>query len=169
MNDFVNLDVKDIVGKVDKFTPIKGVKVKSQKLIVDSRGFLMELMRPDWEEFEEFGQTYATMCLPDVVKGWHFHYEQVDFFNCVSGMAQVFLFDDRAGSPTQGVINEFVIGPLNPQMVRIPNLVWHGFMAVSTESALIINSPTKKYDYNAPDEYRAPWDSFGYDWYGINR
>lgn len=168
MDEFVSLDVKHIVGKVDNFTRIEGVKVRKQKLIADDRGFLMEMMRPDWEEFEEFGQSYVTMCNPGVAKCWHLHCVQVDFFNCVSGLAKVALFDDRVGSPTRGVINVFFIGPTNPLMIRIPNLVWHGFMATGNEPALIVNTPTKMYDYDAPDEYKAPWNSFNYDWYDIN-
>lgn len=166
-NDFLTLPVEGEIGTVSKQL-IDGVKIKSQRLIPDERGFLMEMLRPDWDEFEKFGQAYATMCYPKIIKGFHYHYKQIDFFNCVMGSAKVVLYDGRPDSPTKGLINEFVIGPLNPQMVRIPNYVWHGFTAVGTEPAIIINCPTETYNYVEPDEYRAPFDSFCYDWYATN-
>ena len=166
-HQFEQLPVEGEVGQIKKEL-INGVVVRDQKLIADDRGFLMEMMRPDWDEFEQWGQVYATMCLPGTIKSFHYHYRQVDFFNCVSGTAKVVLFDNRPDSWTKGYINEFVIGPLQPKMVRIPNLVWHGFAAVGNEPAIIVNCPTEKYNYEEPDEFRAPFDSFGYSWYNIN-
>ena len=44
--------------------------------------------------------------------------------------------------------------------------MYHGFTAVGTLPAAIINLPTELYDYDNPDEYRRPWDDpeIGYDW-----
>jgi dTDP-4-dehydrorhamnose 3,5-epimerase len=62
---------------------ISGVKVRKLRLIADDRGWLMEMLRSDWEEFERFGQTYVTACYPGVVKAWHYHKNQTDHFICV--------------------------------------------------------------------------------------
>lgn len=163
-NEFKQLPVDGIIGKINNKVLIDGVKVKAQRLMPDARGFLMELMRPDWDEFIQWGQVYATMCYPGIIKGFHHHYLQIDNFNCVSGMGRVVLFDGRPDSPTNGIINEFIIGPMNPKMVQIPNLVWHGFSAVGNDPAIIINCPTRMYNYKEPDEFRCPANSFGYDW-----
>ena len=50
--------------------------------------------------------------------------------------------------------------------IIIPNGVYHGFTAVGTEPAGIINIPTELYDYDEPDEFRRPFDDpeIGYDW-----
>jgi dTDP-4-dehydrorhamnose 3,5-epimerase len=147
-------------------TLIDGVVVKPQRLNVDERGFLMEVMRPDWDVFQKFGQVYVTSAYPGVVKAWHYHRKQWDHFTCVRGMMKVALYDGREGSPTRGVVNEFVIGERNPVLVKIPPLVYHGFKCVSTEEALIVNVPTEMYDYAEPDEYRLPPDTkeIPYDW-----
>ena len=155
-------------GTVNNKYRIEDVEVRKQTLIPDDRGFLMEMLRPDWDIFRNWGQVYATMCYPGVVKGWHYHFHQIDFFNCVSGMAKVCLFDNRPDSSTAGIINEFVIGPMNPLMIKIPTEVWHGFTAVGNEPAIIINCPTEKYNYKVPDEYRAPADAFGYKWSDVS-
>jgi len=145
---------------------IDGVKVRPLRRLPDERGFLMEMLRSDWEEFEKFGQVYVTAVYPGVVKGWHYHKLQTDHFICVHGMAKVVLYDQREGSPTRGQVNEFFIGDLNPALIKIPPGVLHGFKGVGTELALIVNVPTELYNYAQPDEYRLPWDSpdVPYDW-----
>jgi dTDP-4-dehydrorhamnose 3,5-epimerase len=145
---------------------ISGVKTRKLRLLPDERGWLMEMLRSDWEEFEKFGQTYVTACYPGVVKAWHYHRIQTDHFICVGGMAKVALYDARDDSPTKGTVNEFVMGNLNPIMLKIPKLVYHGFTAVGGEPALMVNIPTELYRYDKPDEYRIPYDdpSIPYTW-----
>jgi dTDP-4-dehydrorhamnose 3,5-epimerase len=145
---------------------IEGVKVKKLRLIPDERGYLMEILRSDWEEYETFGQVYVTTAYPGVVKAWHYHQLQTDHFTCVHGMAKVVLYDSREDSPTYREVNEFFIGHLNPCLVKIPPLVMHGFKSVGQDLALIVNVPTELYDYDEPDEYRLPYDTdeIPYDW-----
>ena len=145
---------------------IEGVSVKKLRVIPDERGYLMEMLRSDWEEFERFGQVYITAVYPSVVKGWHYHKIQTDHFVCVHGMAKVVLYDGREGSPTQGEVNEFFMGALNPILLKIPPGVMHGFKGISQEMALIVNVPTELYNYQQPDEYRLPphTDQIPYDW-----
>lgn len=147
-------------------TVIEGVRVRELRLIPDERGYLMEMLRSDWPEFDRFGQCYVTACYPGVVKAWHYHRKQWDHFVCVHGMAKVVLFDARKDSPTQGTINEFHMGNLNPILVKIPPFVYHGFTAEGDETALIVNFPTELYNYSNPDEFRVPYDDPGipYSW-----
>jgi dTDP-4-dehydrorhamnose 3,5-epimerase len=145
---------------------INGVSSKKLNRIPDERGYLMEMFRSDWPEFETFGQAYITAVYPGVVKGWHYHNLQTDHFICVAGMAKVVLYDGRKESSTHGEINEFFIGTLNPMLVVIPAGVYHGFKGISQETTLIVNIPTKTYNYQDPDEYRVPAhsDEIPYDW-----
>lgn len=145
---------------------IAGVVVKPLRLIPDARGFLMEMLRSDWPEFERFAQAYVTAAYPGVYKAWHRHRLQTDHFVCVHGMARVVLYDPREDSPTRGFVNEFHIGLLNPVLVKIPPLVYHGFTAEGPETALIVNFPTQLYNYREPDEERLPHDTplIPYQW-----
>lgn len=145
---------------------IDGVVTRKLRLIPDERGFLMEMFRSDWPEYERFGQAYITAVYPGVVKGWHYHRKQDDHFVCVSGMAKVVLYDDRESSPTRGTINEFFIGERNPMLVKIPKGVYHGFKGIGESLTLIVNVPTELYNYEEPDEYRLPahTDQIPYDW-----
>ncbi len=143
---------------------IAGVKVRKLRLIPDERGFLMELLRSDWEEFEKFGQVYITAVYPGVVKAWHYHKHQTDHFICIHGMAKVVLYDAREDSPTRGEINEFFMGTLNPIMLKIPKGVMHGFKGISEEMTLIVNVPTELYHYEQPDRLPAHTKEIPYDW-----
>ncbi len=77
---------------------IDGVMIKRLKVIPDERGWLMEMLRSDWEEYETFGQTYVTAAYPGVVKAWHYHKLQTDHFICVHGTAKV---AQSSASPSQ--------------------------------------------------------------------
>jgi dTDP-4-dehydrorhamnose 3,5-epimerase len=81
-------------------------------------------------------------------------------------MIKLACFDARETSPTFGEVNEFFIGTHNPSLVKIPKGVYHGWKGIGNEEALIVNIPTKAYDYKAPDEYRLdPYqNSIPYDW-----
>ena len=144
---------------------IDGVVAKNLRRISDERGWLMEMLRSDWDLFEKFGQVYATMAYPDVVKAWHMHKKQIDFLVCIKGRAKLVLYDGREGSKTKGEINEFTMGEENPLVVKVPPEVWHGFKAVD-QAAIVVNVPTELYNYENPDEYRLSpnTDKIPYDW-----
>jgi dTDP-4-dehydrorhamnose 3,5-epimerase len=145
---------------------IEGVIVQQLRLIADERGWLMEVLRSDWELFEQFAQAYVTAAYPQVVKAWHMHRGQTDNIACVRGMVKLVLCDGRKDSKTKGEINEFVIGEKNPLLVKIPAQVWHGFKNISKEIAIVMNLPTSLYNYKNPDEHRLPPDTreIPYDW-----
>jgi len=145
---------------------IKDVRLKPLKVIPDERGRLMETLRCDDDLFIKFGQAYITTAYPGVIKGWHYHKIQVDNFVGVKGMFKVVLYDDRENSPTRGEVNEFFLGVHNPTLLQIPLLVLHGFKAIGTEEAIMLNLPTELYHYGAPDEYRVDPRSpaIPYDW-----
>ncbi len=155
---------------------IDGVVVKPLRVIPDERGRLMEILRCDDAVYEKFGQVYMTAAYPGVVKGWHYHRLQTDHFAVVHGMMKLVLWDGRDPalgyghegpvSPTANMVNEFFMGQHNPILVKIPIGVMHGFKAIGTTEAIVINIPTMPYRYDDPDEYRVhPHDNnIPYDW-----
>ncbi len=145
---------------------IEGVGVRSLRRIHDDRGWLMEILRSDWPEFEKFGQVYITTCEPGVVKAWHFHKLQHDMFVPVRGNALVGLYDARDGSPTRGVLQEVEVWEKEPKMVKIPPGVYHGFTPLDESEIWVVNTPTNLFNYKQPDEYRMPWDDpeIGFQW-----
>ena len=126
----------------------------------------MEILRADDSEmFRKFGQVYVSATYPGVVKAWHFHERQIDYFACVAGMVKLVLIDTREGSPTKDAVNEFFIGTQNPMLVEVPNFVYHGWKCIGPEAALVVNVPTEPYAYEDPDEFRVePHGTLPYDW-----
>ncbi len=145
---------------------IDGVIAKRLKVIPDERGRLAEILRADDPEFKKFGQVYFTTAYSGVVKAWHYHKIQTDYFFCIKGMTKLVMYDSRKDSPTFGLINEFIVGEHNPILVIIPPNVYHGFKAIGESESLMINIPTEPYNHESPDEYRldAHTKEIPYDW-----
>ena len=139
---------------------IHDVELRDLQVNADERGHLVETFREDWSEYDpEPAMSYYSMSYPGVIRAWHRHTRgQVDHFVCPQGRIKVGVYDDRDGSPTQGELNTFVIGEHDQQLVRIPGECWHGFKVIGNEQALLVNFPTKLYDYEDPDEQRLPHD-----------
>ena len=133
---------------------IPGVIVKQLSWIPDERGRLMEILRSDDPLFEKFGQAYVTTTYPGVVKAWHFHKLQNDYFTCLSGMIKLVIFDNREDSPTYRQINEFFLGDHRQQLVVVPKFCYHGWKCISEHEAVVLNLVTECYNYAQPDEYR---------------
>jgi dTDP-4-dehydrorhamnose 3,5-epimerase len=147
---------------------IAGIEIKELKKRSDERGLLCELQRKDWEIFEEYAMTYFSISYPGVVRAWHRHpkKKQNDFMCVIQGMAKVVVYDQRKDSVTKGLINEFIIGEDNPLLLKIPGECWHGFKAIGIKPVVLINFPTKLYNYENPDEERLPPDTkkIPYNW-----
>ena len=146
---------------------IEGVEIKRLKVIADERGYLQECLRCDDPMFDKFGQVYISGIYQGVVKGWHCHEMQTDFVVCVSGMVKMVLWDGKDDSATHGDIMVLHLGDLNPILVKIPPLVYHGWKGVSEGLSLVMNCPDQPYNYKSPDEKRIPPHSYSvipYDW-----
>ena len=145
---------------------IDGVCVKPLKTHCDERGRLMEILRSDDKLFDKFGQVYATSAYPGVVKAWHYHRVQTDYFAVLHGMAKIVLYDAREDSPTHGEVNEFFAGAHHPVLIKIPPLVYHGYKCIGEHETILINIPTEVFIYDHPDEHRIPPDdpSIPYNW-----
>jgi dTDP-4-dehydrorhamnose 3,5-epimerase len=133
---------------------IHGVVVVPLKLLPNARGRLMEIVRRDDPDVIDFEQVYLTSTYPGVVKAWYRHHHQVDQIATISGLVRLVLFDDRAASPTCGVVQEVYLGELAPRLVRIPAGVWHGFKAVGPTEAFLLHLNSHAFDAAHPDEDR---------------
>jgi len=144
---------------------IEGVMIKKLVTHADDRGFFREIIRSTDDLFKEgFGQLSVAQMRLGVVKAWHIHKKQVDWWYVSSGLLRVALYDTREDSPTFKKTMEILLGDGQPaQVLRIPVGVAHGYKCL-TETALIIYVTSKVYD--GTDEGRIPYDGaqIGYDW-----
>jgi dTDP-4-dehydrorhamnose 3,5-epimerase len=122
---------------------------------VDHRGSLYEIVNfdhPFWEEAVVYA--YAVTIRPGRIKGWGMHKVQSDRYLVVHGSVRVALYDGRAGSATQGLVEEHYLTEALPTLLLIPPGVWHADQNWGDDDALILNFPTQPYDRESPDKYR---------------
>lgn len=136
---------------------IHGVEIKELVSHPDARGFFREVIRHTDGFFGEgFAQWSHSRMQRHVVKAWHFHHLQVDWWYVPIGEIDVVLYDLRHDSPTAAEKMEFEMGTDHPLVVRIPPGVAHGCKVTSDEAHLFyITSRT----YDPEDEGRYPFDS----------
>ncbi len=141
---------------------LPGVKVYDLKKNVDERGFFAEILRDDWKELlgdDEIVQANLSFTYPGMIRAWHRHNRgQVDYFIALKGSLKICAYDDRAGSPTKGQLDEIVTSEQKLQVVRIPGFYWHGTKTIGIGPSLTVYCVNQMYDPRNPDEERRPWN-----------
>lgn len=146
-------------------SPIFGVEFKQLKSFPDQRGFFREIIRFSDPFFAggKFGQWSHSKMTKNVVKAWHYHHVQTDWWYVGMGEIEAVLYDNREESPTFKIKCAFPMGDNSPVCVKIPPGVLHGLKVQSEEAHLFyITSET----YNPNDEGRFSFDStfVGHNW-----
>lgn len=145
---------------------IEGVLVKQLTKHNDERGFFEELIRISDAFFKEgFGQLSHSLMYPGVIKAWHIHRSQVDWWFVARGTLKVALFDLREDSKTFRKLMEIVLGKNGDNVIlKIPPGVAHGckVFGEKTSELFYVTSGV----YNAEEEGRIPHDDpkIAYDW-----
>ncbi len=143
---------------------IDGVTVRPLRQIPDERGKIMRMLRADDPHFERFGEIYFSVIYPGVVKAWHLHRRMTLNYAVPKGMIKLVLYDDRAGSPTRGAVEELFMGEANYVLVRVPPLVWNGFKGIGLEPAIVANCATLPHDPAEIERLDPSRNHIPYDW-----
>ncbi len=144
---------------------IDGVKIKELIRHKDERGYFEELIRITDEFFKEgFGQLSHSYMHKGVIKAWHIHKTQIDWWYIAYGTLKVALFDLRKNSPTYKQLNQFKLGEEGDRAVlKIPAGVAHGCKVISKTAELFYVTSSV---YNTDEEGRIPHNDkeIGFDW-----
>src|ERR1700680_4552996 len=159
---------------------IHDVRVKTFVKHADQRGFFIEqLKRGDLDDDghpfiddRPFAQMSRSLVYarggnpPELIKAFHWHKLQWDYWDIVVGNARVVLVDLRLESPTSGTIQTLMLGENSPRMVAIPPLVAHGYQCLGLEDVHLVYYVSEPYSVDDPDEGRIAWDDprIGFDW-----
>ncbi len=131
----------------------------------DERGFFEELIRKTDPFFAEgFGQLSRSSMVTGVVKAWHVHKTQIDWWYAAVGAIKVALYDTRPQSPTYKQLTEFIMGEGGRDIIlKIPANVAHGLKVIKGPAELIYVTSGV---YDTAEEGRIPYDdpAIGYDW-----
>ena len=126
---------------------IEGVIIRELKRYDDERGWLTELFRQD-ELDPEFHpvMSYVSMTKPGVARGPHEHIRQSDCF-CFIGPSifRLYLWDNRADSPSHGVKATFDFDESTPVLVIVPPGVVHAYSNIGEKDGIIYNAPNRLY------------------------
>ena len=144
---------------------IDGVVFKELTTWNDQRGFFLEIIRATDSFFDcGFGQWSHSLMFDGVIKAWHFHNIQTDFFYVCSGVARIGLCDLRPKSKTYKQTMDFFMGDYQPvRIVKIPPGVAHGIKAVQGPVHLFY---IMSHTYNPEDEIRIAYNDpqINFDW-----
>jgi len=144
---------------------IDGVKIKNLVTHSDERGYFREIIRSDDPFFDVgFGQMSQSFMYDGVIKAWHYHNIQTDYFYVSSGVMRVGLHDLRKNSPTYKMSMDFLMGDHQAsQCVKIPPGIAHGVKVIQGPVHLFY---VMSHVYNPDDEIRIPYNdpSIDFDW-----
>lgn len=148
---------------------IEGVLIKNLERHNDERGFFEELVRKTDDFFSEgFGQLSHSYMHKGVVKAWHYHITQTDWWYVARGVLHVALYDMRKKSSTFQLINEFEAGEgFSNIIIKIPPMVAHGCKVISSDAELFYIT-SRIYDTREEGRIEYNDKSIGYDWNKIH-
>lgn len=147
---------------------IVGVEIEPFPLWPDDRGHFLEIARLGEGLVADYpptsSQVSAAFNYPGIIKGFHYHRFQTDYWVAAAGLLQVALVDLRRGSRTYGAKNTLYIGTLRPWQLLIPPGVAHGYKVIGEQPSVLVYITNKI--YNPEDEGRIPYNdsSIAYDW-----
>lgn len=127
-------------------------------IFADDRGW--SLMNQMQGILSATGQINVSLQYPGVVKAWHRHALQTDFWLCVRGDLKVGVHRPKGLRSNDVELDECawsaVIGEHRPAVVLIPPGLWHGAATVGHEPASLLYYVTHAYNPERPDEERRP-------------
>lgn len=138
-------------------TVIDGVYTVSLRAFSDERGRFMETFRREWFPQVSWDkmQSNRSDSAANVLRGLHYHYHQVDYWQVTRGMIRVGLADLRPNSPTFRATQVLEIGDDNLMGVFIPTGVAHGFLALTDTTLIYI---VNQYYDGGRDEHGVAWN-----------
>ena len=144
---------------------IEGMEFKELITHNDDRGFFREIIRDTDPFFKEgFGQLSHSLMFNGVIKAWHYHKIQTDWWYVCNGVLRVGLCDLRKESETYKKTMDFFMGDYqSAQVVKIPPGVAHGCKAIQ---GLVNLFYVTSHVYNTDDEIRIPYNDpeIDFDW-----
>jgi dTDP-4-dehydrorhamnose 3,5-epimerase len=145
-----------VMSKISHSDRIKDVFIVDLVAYADERGRFLETFRREWfpQRSWEKVQTNRSDSKAQVLRGLHYHHQQVDYWYVAAGEVQVGLCDLRADSPTYKQYQMLHLGGDNQKGVFIPIGVAHGFVALTdaTLTYLVDNY------YTGGDEFGVLWN-----------
>jgi len=143
--------------KLTESQRISGVFIAELQAFGDERGRFMETFRKEWfpQRSWDVFQTNRSDSAAGVLRGLHYHHNQVDYWYVVDGIIRVGLADIRPSSPTYMRTQTIEMGEQNNVGLFIPCGVAHGFLALTDATHTYI---VDNYYNGGADENGVAWN-----------
>lgn len=137
-------------------TAIPGVLSVELRPFADERGRFVELFRKEWFPQRQWHnmQSNRSESRAGVLRGLHYHFNQVDYWYVVEGRIRVGLADLRRSSPAFRQTAAIDIDAAEQRGLYIPVGVAHGFLALTDVTLVYI---VDNY-YDGADEFGLAWN-----------
>jgi dTDP-4-dehydrorhamnose 3,5-epimerase len=122
----------------------------------DNRGRFIETFRKEWfpQRSWECIQSNRSESRAGVLRGLHYHFNQVDYWYLLSGRIRIGLADLRGSSPAFKTTHTIDLSADDNRGLYIPIGVAHGFLALTDVTLLYL---VDNY-YDGADEFGLAWD-----------
>jgi dTDP-4-dehydrorhamnose 3,5-epimerase len=151
--------------RIEESKLITGVYTVQLQVFADERGRFLETFRTEWfpQRKWEIIQTNRSDSKSGVLRGLHYHHQQVDYWYVLQGKIRAGMVDLRPSSPTYMATQTVEMGDENEIGLFIPVGVAHGFLALSDVTLTYI---VDNYYNNGHDENGVAWDDpdVGMEW-----
>jgi dTDP-4-dehydrorhamnose 3,5-epimerase len=124
---------------MDNIKRIEGVIVTPLNIIDNPNGDIYHIIRNFDMGFVGFGEVYISTVNYKAVKAWKKHLKMTSNFVVPFGTVKVVIYDDRKGSSTFGVVNEFVLSRNDYFRLTIPPTLWYGFTGLNRGENMLLN------------------------------
>lgn len=145
---------------------IADVSVTPLRIIEDERGAVMHMLRADAPDFVGFGEAYFSIVKPGAIKAWKRHREMIQNLAVPVGSIRLVVYDDRPESPTRGTVGDLVTGAGvdRYELVRLPPMVWYGFVGLGEGDSLIANCASLPHDRSEVERLSSECNEIPYKW-----
>ena len=142
---------------------IAGIEVTPLKIVSTPGGDVFHGIKASDAGFCGFGEAYFSTIQPSIIKPWKRHNRMTLNLVVIVGCIRFVVHDDRAGSPTQGLTESYVLGPhTNYCRLTVPPGVWMAFQGLSDTHSILLNVTDIPHDPTEVDrrtlgEIDYPW------------
>jgi UDP-2-acetamido-2,6-beta-L-arabino-hexul-4-ose reductase len=123
------------------------IQTKSLEKHVDSRGYLIEILK-DNEITEEIKQVYSSVSKPGAVRGNHYHMKKIEWLSVIRGKARMLCEDNNKKEK-----EELIISADTPMIIKINPYVSHAIQNIGNEDMYLLVIANKVFDKEYPDVY----------------
>jgi dTDP-4-dehydrorhamnose 3,5-epimerase len=149
---------------IEEHSLINGVYLVHLTSHTDQRGQFTEIFRKEWFPQRSWKKLQSNRSVSEagVLRGLHYHHQQVDYWHVLEGTLRAGLVDLRQSSSTQGNAHIIQIKDSDDLGLYIPPGVAHGFFGLTRVTLLYF---VDNY-YDGSDEYGVAWDDpeIGLEW-----